>query len=254
MAKGSSNLPGLFRYCGSKRYIVPLLKAPLLHKRVVEPYLGSGSYIMSREGPALGIDINQNIIDLWLWLKNEATHERLVELDKICQDAVAAHPDWKPDVRSLGLSKGEQVYVRVNNTGLVVGQLSSWKIYPKYRLPVENTSGFLDRLKDVEIRLGSASSYVEEDGDLVFIDPPYRGTQANYKQDAKNGIEESYRPEDTIALISRIKAPIIFTYGTDAPKQFPQYEWTQLLIKKVPNMRRGGTVDRIEHVAYINWK
>lgn len=209
---------------------------------------------MSREGPALGIDINENIIDLWSWLKNEATESKLVELDKKCKEAVANHPQWKPDVRSLGLSKGEQAYVRVNNTGLVVGQLSSWKIYPKWNLPIENTVSLLDRLKDVEIKLGSAHDYIEQDGDLVFIDPPYVGTKANYKQDAKNGIEESYRPQDTVNLISRIQSPIIFTYGTDAPQVFPQYQWEAVLVKKVPNMRRGGTVDRIEHVAYINWK
>jgi len=245
----------IFKYSGNKWKVLAKLTKPLpSHKRLVEAYLGSGAFLLSNTAPGLGIDMNPNIVDLWNWIR-DIKPERLWELEKIREEAVKAAPDNKPDVRTLNLSKGEQLYMRVNVTGVYVGQLSSWKIYPKWKLPVEKTISHLERLKSIEIKLGKAhTDYVEQDGDVVFLDPPYVGTAANYKHDAKKGIEEAYRPEDTVNLISRIQSPIIFTYGTDAPTVFPQYQWSEVLRKKVPNIRRGGTVERTEHVAYINWK
>jgi len=244
----------LFRYSGSKWKVIEKLKALPSHKRIVEGYLGSGAFLLSNTAPGLGIDLNPNIIDMWNWLKT-ITPQRLEELEKLRAEAVAAAPDNKPDVRTLGLSAGEQLYMRVNVTGVYVGQLSSWKIYPKWRLPVEKTSAELDRLKNIDVVLGKAHvDYVEQDGDLVFLDPPYAGTKANYKIDGKKGIEEVYNPQDTIDLISRLSCPVILTYGTDAKATFPQYEWQEVLRKKVPLIRKGGTIERIEHVAYINWK
>lgn len=245
--------PLLFRYSGNKRNIVPLLRTLPTHRRIVEPYLGAGGCILSCNSPALGIDINHNIVDLWRWLKKDATPERLSELQNIVKEAVDKSPDNKPNAKDLGLTAGELAYVRINVTGVYVGQLSSWKIYPQHKLPIEQTISFLPRLKNVEVLHGTADRYVEEDGDVVFIDPPYTHTSANYKQDGKGGIEEGYDPASTVRLIRRIKSPIIFTYGTNAPEVFPEFEWQVVLKKRVPRIRVGGTLERIEHVAYINW-
>ena len=244
--------PILFKYSGSKRKIVPLLRTPPVHKRIVEPYLGGGAYSLAHTGPAVGYDVNQDIIDLWHFLQ-KVKPERIRELESIKQEACKAHPLNKPDARDLRLEKGEETYVRINTSGVYVGQLSSWVLYPKWKCPVEQTISLLDRAREIEVIHGSANGYVQKDGDLVFLDPPYVGTKANYKQQARVGIEESYRPQDTIDLIGRLDCPIIFTYGTDAKTAFPQYEWLEVMRKKVPNIRRGGTVERIEHVAYINW-
>lgn len=249
-----SSLPFLFKYSGNKKDIVPLLRPLPPFKRVVEPYLGSGAFICSRTEPALGIDINPNIIDLWTWLRDEATSERLGELAGIAQAAVDKAPDKKPDVRTLGLSKGEMLYLKINITSVCVGQLSSWKIYPQHKLPIDSTSALLDRIKNVELILGNEESYVEQDGDVVFVDPPYLDTSANYKQDGKCGIEEGYRSEATVRLIRRLSCPVVFTYGTNAKEVFPEFDWEVVKVKKVPNLRKGGTVERIEHASYINWK
>lgn len=245
----------LFKYSGNKWKVLKKLNKSLpSHKRLVELYLGSGAFLLSNSSPGLGIDCNPNIVDLWKWLQS-VKPKRLWELENIRKTAVQQASDNKPDVRLLDLSVPERLYVRVNTTGVYVGQLSSWKIYPKWKLPVEQTISHLERLKQIEVRLGKAHvDYIEEDGDVVFLDPPYVGTKANYKHDAKKGIEESYRPEDTVALISKLSCPVIFTYGTDAPTIFPQYRWEEVLRKKVPLIRKGGTVERTEHVAFINWK
>lgn len=244
----------IFRYSGSKWKVIEKLKSLPSHKRIVEAYLGSGAFVLSNSAPGLGIDSNPNIVDLWNFLK-ETTVERLQELEKLREEAVKNAPDNKPDVRTLNLKKGEELYLRVNVTGVYVGQLSSWKIYPKWRLPVEKTAKELERLKNIEVVLGKAHlDYTEKDGDLVFLDPPYIGTKANYKTNGKKGIEEAYKTQDTVDLISRLSCPVILTYGTDAPLVFPQYQWQEVLRKKVPLIRTGGTVERIEHVAYINCK
>ena len=247
-------IPCLFRYSGSKRNLIPLMRLPASYKRLVEPYLGSGCYALQSQGPALGFDVNSNIVDLWNWLKNDATPERLRELQKLLEEAVDKDPNRKPDVRNMGLSHGEMTYVRINVTGVYVGQLSSWKVYPQHSLPIDQTISLLPRLKDIDVRNEDAEKYIEQEGDLVFIDPPYTLTRANYKQDGKNGIEETYNPSATVDLISRLTSPIIFTYGTNAKEVFPEYEWEVLKQKKVPRIRGGGTVDRTEHVCYLNWR
>ncbi len=246
--------PLLFRYSGNKRSILPLLRPIPAHRRIVEPYLGSGSCILSNDSMALGIDVNTNIIDLWKWLRDEATPERLRELQKLVDEAVDKTPDKKPSVKDLGLSSGEMTYIRINVTGVYVGQLSSWKIYPQHRLPIEQTISLLPRLKNVEVLYGTAERYVEEDGDVVFVDPPYINTSANYKQDGKGGIEERYDPASTVRLVRSIKSPVIFTYGTNAPEVFPDFAWEIVVRKRVPRIRVGGTLERIEHVTYLNWR
>jgi site-specific DNA-adenine methylase len=245
----------LFKYSGNKWKVLDRLALKLPpHKRLAELYLGSGAFLLSNKGPSIGIDVNKNIIDLWNWLKT-VTPEYLRELEVLRQKHVNATPNGKPDVREMGLEPGAELYMRVNVTGVYVGQLSSWKVYPKWKLPVEKTIQDLDRVKEIEIVHGKAHvDYKEQDGDIVFLDPPYAGTKANYKQDAKVGIEESYKPQDTVDLISRLSCPVILTYGTDAKTVFPQYEWKEVLRKKVPLIRKGGTIERIEHVAYINWE
>jgi site-specific DNA-adenine methylase len=245
----------IFKYSGNKWKVLQKLGLQLpSHKRLAELYLGSGAFILSNKGPALGMDTNPDIVDLWKWLKT-VKPEELRELERVRQVHVAAASDNKPDVRKMGLDRGAELYMRVNVTGVYVGQLSSWKVYPKWKLPVEQTISRLERVKEIDIRLGKAHiDYTQEDGDLVFLDPPYVGTKGNYKQGAKKGIEESYNPQDTIDLISRLSCPIILTYGTDAKTAFPQYEWREVLRKKIPLIRKGGTVERIEHVALINWK
>lgn len=243
----------LFRYSGSKDKIIPLLRPLLSHKRLVEPYLGGGSFLLRNSGPGLGIEFNTNVVDLWHYLQG-TTAERLWELERLRKEACDAHPNNKPDVRSLNLNKGEETYVRINTSGVYVGQLSSWVLYPQHKLPVAQTIANLERIQNITVLLGKAQDYNESDGDIVFLDPPYKDTFANYKQDGKSGIEEGYEPQQTIDLISRLKSPIIFTYGTKAKEIFPMYDWEEVLKKKVPKIRTGGTVERTEHVAYINWK
>lgn len=246
----------LSRYSGNKARLLKHYGIPAAEvyaasgiKRIVEPYFGSGAFSMNVDLPALGFEVNPLLVAMYDWLRESSPEE--LEALRARVDEIRKSKE-KPDVRELELPEGPQTYVRLNVCSAMVGQLSSWKMYPQHKLPIENTIRCLPRLQHINVILSPASTYKYEDGDLCFIDPPYVGTKANYLG-RKENIERLYKPEDTVSLISGISGPIIFTYGTNAKEVFPQYDWEPVLVKKVANIRKGGTITRIEHVAYINW-
>ena len=84
-------------------------------------------------------------------------------------------------------------------------------------------------------------------GDAVLLDPPYLGTRGNYLQ------ETSFDPAGIAEEVSSWRVPVLITYGTGAPEIFPGLPWELVQIRKVPNIRRGGTVSREEWISRINW-
>jgi len=241
----------LFRYSGNKSRLLQLYRKPTSEiKRVVEPYLGSGIYTLHSDLPGFGYETNGDIVAMWHWLSS-CTEDELVELKRLFDEAKIK--ESKPDVRSLNLARGPQTYVRINATSVYTGQLTSWKIYPQHQLPIDETISLLPRLKDIEVVHGSANQYLHRDGDLLFIDPPYIGTFGGYVEKSVKSHEENYDPKSTMELIRSTSNPVIFTYGTNALQIFPELKWEIVKNVKVPNLRRGGTVDRVEWVSYINW-
>lgn len=241
----------LFRYSGNKQKLLPLYKTtPERAKRIVEPYLGSGAFIINSKLPGIGYETNGDIVAMWRWLQKSSEAE-LHDLNELF--VRAKQKDEKPDIKEMKLDLGPQTYMRVNAASLVLGQLKSWKIYPQNTLPINETIACLPRLKDIEIIHGSANNYKHQDGDILFIDPPYTETDGGYEEKGVVDHTNVYSPSTTNQLISSTNNPIIFTYGTNAPTVFSNYNWEIVKTVKVPNMRAGGTVDRIEHVSYINW-
>jgi site-specific DNA-adenine methylase len=219
-------------------------------KRVVEPYLGSGAFSINAALPAIGYELNSDLVALWHWLK-KASPEDLYDLDALVRDWKSRQE--KPDVRDMGLDLGRQTYVRVNCCSVVVGQLSSWKVYPQHSLPIEETIKCLPALRQIDIVHGRGEKHIVQSGDLLFVDPPYVGTVGNYVEKGGDEIEKAYSPQDTLNLLNGVSCPVIFTYGSNAREVFPQFEWELVKTVKVPNMRKGGTVDRTEWVAYLNF-
>ena len=197
----------------------------------------------------LGYEIDPELVGMWRWLQG-VDERRLRDLEKLVEDRKKL--ELKPDVRDMGLESGALTYVRVNVCSVVVGQLSSWKVYPQHRLPIEETIRCLGRLRDVRVMHGRGEDHVPADGDGMFVDPPYIGTVGNYG----DGVEDGYRAADTIGLIDRAVAadvPCMVTYGTNCREVFPSWSWEKVRDVRVPNMRKGGTVDRSEWVAYLGW-
>lgn len=237
-----------FRYSGSKTRLLRYYKQPgSSAKRVVEPYLGSGAYGLNSGLPVLGYEINRDLVALWVWLK-QVTVAELVDLNRQVEDHKKR--TQKPDVRDMGLPHGAEVYVRVNVCSVVVGQLSSWKVYPQHHLPVEDTIACLPRIREVEVVHGDGAGYRDVEGDWLFIDPPYVGTRGNYNDKQGGNTEHLYDTAQTQALVDRTTRPLVFTYGTGALEIFPSLCWRLIKMSKVPNMRCGGVTVRHEYVAY----
>jgi len=245
-----------FRYSGNKTKLLSLYKEPPKEtKRIIECYLGSGAYTLNSSLPTICYETNKSLCEMWWWLQR-TTAKELHELDKFIRDEKkkAASIGKKANVKNMKLEIGPETYVRVNVCSVVVGQLSSWSIYPQNHLPISNTIECLSRIRDMEIRNESCNAYQHQENDLLFVDPPYIGTVGNYMGSKREDHEKSYQPNDTVDLVNSTSNSIIFTYGSNAEEIFPMYEW--ITVKKicVPNMRKGGTVDRYEKVSYIHWK
>jgi len=239
----------LFRYQGSKTRVLKLLRDPPSGTRiVVEPFLGSGAYWLNSGLPGFGLDTSIPVVQLWLALAH-ITPKRLWELDKIVKQAKP-----KTDVREIpNLSPGEQAYIRVNVTSFVVGQLSSWKIYPQHNLPVEKTIRALPRLKDLIVVRGSAGTYDPQPGDLVFLDPPYHGTRGYSSKNRGNKYSHIKSQVDKLISTCGEKGiPVIFTYGDNADSLW-NLDWISLAPTMAKGIRTGGVRRRTTHVAYLNW-
>lgn len=240
-----------FRYSGNKTKFLSLYRHPPKEtRRIVECYLGSGAYSLNSHLPALCYEVNKSLCEMWWWLQSVAPND-LLELDEKVKFAKTR--EEKPNVRDMKLDIGPETYVRVNVCSVVVGQLSSWRIYPQHHLPVQSTMEALNRIRSLEIRNESCSAYKHQEGDVLFVDPPYTETFGNYKDSDKVDYEKQYSPADTVALVESTTNPVLFTYGSNAERVFPMYEWSVLKTVRVPNMRKGGTVNRDEKVAYIRW-
>lgn len=232
-----------FRYVGSKWRLLKKINFDFpKFSRIVEPYAGACSFSMSVGNKKfLAIDTNSDLIQMWDWLKNSATEQRLYWMQK----TIDTYPD-KTDVRKIpDLSSGEITYIRINMTGLFVGQLSSWKIYKQFNLPIINTTKCLPIIKQYgTFNATSAAEYKPNKSDLVFIDPPYCANCSNYidKSQHKN-YDNIYNKIETKELVDRVNnagAKYIFTYGTTARKDFPNLRWVKVLSKKMPNTHKAG--------------
>jgi site-specific DNA-adenine methylase len=247
----------LFRYSGNKARMIrryrDLAKLPVPPgtTRLVEPFLGSGAFTLSAlkkraVKTGLGFDLDPNVVGLWRWLQAPDAEDALRDLaawyDKQTE---------KVDVREAGLSEGAQLYLKVNVCGAYVGQWSSWSIYPEqHRLPLSDTLYWLEWARRVEVRGGGALAYEPREGDAVFIDPPYYGTSGNYQG------EKSFSPATAMAVVERCRAagvPVLFAYGDGADQLYPDLPWEEVCVRLVPNLRKGGTVERREYLARVGW-
>ena len=94
----------LFRYSGNKSKLLHLYRFPEVKvDGVIEPYLGSGSFILNQSQPAIGYDTNKDIVDMWNWLKS-ATAGELHDLYNYVEDLKAK--EEKPSLKGRGLDNG----------------------------------------------------------------------------------------------------------------------------------------------------
>ena len=224
----------LTRYSGSKNRLLKYLPdVPADTKRLVELYGGSLAWSLNQTLPFLAYEINPKMISMYEWLLTLSPAEIMA----------LPEPNVKTDIRDFGWCEGQNTYYQLNGCSVILGQLSSWTYYPKNKLPKQNTIDALSRLKEGVIVAGDCHQYEYQEGDFVFIDPPYINTKANYI-----GGEETYQPSQTVGVIDRLpKGRWMMTYSS-VPSEFAKYEHKILCKVKVPNIRKGGTVERSEYL------
>lgn len=235
-----------FRYSGSKDKIISLLRPiPSYVTQIIEPFAGSLSFSLNSGRPFLAWDTSKELISLWKWLK-VSTPQDLLALKQY-------EGMQKVDVRSLPICTEAKTYLRINIASVMTGQLSSWSIYPQHRLPIDKTLEALPMIKKGSYYCGNAAVLTfadkTETGSLLFLDPPYINTRGNYS-DKNSGDLQAIETVKSLVKAFR-DHPIILTYGDGAEEVFPDYSWETILVRKVPNLRCGGTVERREKAAYL---
>lgn len=242
-----------FRFSGSKRRLLRYLPGPPLSARTtVEPFAGSLAYSLHwRRERVFAAEANPLVRGLWEWLRTEATDARLHFLETL-------RPKVKVDAREHGAAHGlceaEVTLLRLQVSGAYVGQLSSWCLWPQHTLDLGAIREALPYIRAAVQPLATDYRDVAEaaaPGAVVLVDPPYIGTSGNYK--ARGRDYGSVDPAEVTAFIQGLRCPVAFTYGDGAAETFPEFTWRKLVTRKVPVLRGGGTRERGEWLALVNW-
>lgn len=242
-----------FRYSGSKDELLPLLRQPPIGvKEIIEPFAGSARYGIYHQPQKLHLyEANTDVYELWRWLINEATEDELTSLEE--NKAL-----FTKSVKELNLAQGPETLMRLTCSGIYVGQLSSWVMYPQHTVDFSLIKYLLPFFKNRTSLAGrdfrQSIEHNGKPGVLYFIDPPYLGSTGCYIDKSQKIDHDKVLTTTEIAdFICALSSPVVFTYGNDAPEIFPQFNWTRLKLKSVPQISSGGSKVRSEWVAYINY-
>ncbi len=261
----------LFPYSGSKQWLLPLLPELPAHSRIVEPYAGSLAFSVNQaitnKTPFVGYEREKQLC--WIYdelhrlLTTYADNEQhaleclnyiLVETDEIRKSLVGVQvTEGFTDVDNDSVYRKFQfALIRLCCSGLYVGAFTSKKVYPQHKLPAylpETAS----KLYGVDWRVlnDDSANYKPQQGDLVFIDPPYLRTTGGYKVDKSFDISHTH---NIIQRCQEAGVPFIVTYGTGAQEDFPMLSgWKLVKTKTTSNIQRTGTNVREENL-YLSWE
>ena len=247
----------MFRYSGSKHRLLKHLPIPPLGtSTIIEPFAGSLAYSTAyRASTIWAAEANPQVHRLLSWIRSAATE---ADLDKV----ESCKPTEKVDARKWaeqhGLNDAQTTLMRLQISGAYVGQLSSWVLYPQHQLKLQNLRKVLYDVKRAlqpvghdfrDPRFADASRHHLA---MAFVDPPYLGTAGNYKSPGEDhGVID---PGHITSFIMNLQCPVLFTYGDGAAETFPDFVWQKAVTRKVPILRGGGTRERTEYYALVNWR
>lgn len=162
----------LFKWFGSKWQSAGHYPEPL-HKTIAAPYAGGEGYGLNYcDRNVLLWDADLLVKDLWVWLIQEATPDKIREIPVGL--AIGT------DIRTLGLSYGQQLLLkhwqRTNNVG------DCWTVSPWGHMPGQWTENTRARVAEESQaikhwRVSHFATWTEPEM-TWFIDPPY---QYNYR-------------------------------------------------------------------------
>jgi site-specific DNA-adenine methylase len=219
---------------------------------IVEPFAGSLAYSL-HHNPANIITAESNVAvrGLLNWLHDDATVDRIMELHELPVPI-------KIDVREIvGLTEAERTLLRLQVASVMVGQLSSWTLYPQHGKGLDKVATALPGFQNQQLTMFEDFRDIAipmtctVENTLVFVDPPYINTDGNYKDRGRDfGRIEPQVIEDWVLSLPY---KVLMTYGTGAQELFPRLTWEVAMNRKVPDMRKGGSKERTEWFAKINW-
>jgi hypothetical protein len=200
-----------------------------------------------RPGAVIAAEANPLVRELLLWMRNTCASSDLAKLD-------ALRVKTNVHVNTVGLSRVESTLMRLQTSGSYVGQLSSSILYAQHSTNMAQMADDVEYLKNALIDVyDDFSQTLDHDmsGSMFFIDPPYAGTQGNYKSKGRDftGVNAGAIQDFVLAL----RCPVLFTYGDGAQTVFPALMWEKVCDRKVPILRGGGTRDRTEWICRRNW-
>lgn len=223
----------LFPYSGSKARIIGHLPNPGGARHICEPFAGSLAYSAYYKPATVTCAESSELVRELLVYLNRSDPYRLRWIERLHIERV----DIDAFGDKYGLTRPERTLVRLFTSGAYKGQLNSRLLYPQHRVNInENTMAWFRgcelRIYDDYERALDATADVP--GVFTFVDPPYLGTHAGYEGDAKACVlSHTWNDGEHTGIM---------TYH----ERLPGYAWNLACVRKVPNMRKGGTTDRNE--------
>lgn len=170
----------MFSYYGSKSKVIRFYPKPKF-RRIKEPFAGSARYSLQYfDNEVLLMDLDQNIISLWNYLK------------KCNEKDIMGLPEFKTgdDIRNFNLSEEEKLFCgyligkglsRPQNivTPFAGERQPTWIPWQKRKIAKQ-----LFKIKHWEIQLGHYSQ-LQNDKCTWFIDPPYQFGGSHYTKSNK---------------------------------------------------------------------
>lgn len=224
-------LEPLIRWAGSKKKLIPLLKAntPKTFNKYIEPFCGSAClYFSLRPAKAVLSDINKELIISYKTIKKDSRKiaERLLGVEK-CKTEYLRLRELDPST----LDELERSYRFIYLNRFCFNGVYRTNRQGKFNVPMGSKTGNLPtpaKISDCAKALKGASliygdfkktlKYVEQ-GDFVYLDPPYTKEGAKNRGEYGHG---SFDYQDIPTLISYLEkidekgAYFLLSYSCDS--------------------------------------
>lgn len=177
-------------WAGNKTKLIPsILKIAPPHERLVEPFMGSGSFLLNRACKSyLGADINEHLVDGFNYLKDEQEHF-LDYVESFFTEENGTTGGYKKlrNIFNHSTDRREKAAIFIFMNKHAFGSLCRYNnknghfnVPPRQNLtlkkfPRQDLQNFIDRTGDCQIFSQSFEETFKmvQDRDLIYCDPPY---------------------------------------------------------------------------------